>query len=72
MKMPTTSQLDSIPLLKKLNNYGDNGKKRGIRGKDVGEMLRDYGCLFELIPDNDTAAIVEPLNTERIPLTHRR
>ena len=63
---------DKIPLLKKLNNYGINGTKRGIRGRDVGDLVKGYKNLLSLIPDLDTAAIAEPLNTERIPLTHKR
>lgn len=67
-----TIEYEKIPLLHKLQNYGQNGTKRGIRGRDVGELVKDYKDLLSLIPDLDTAAIAEPLNTERIPLTHKR
>jgi hypothetical protein len=42
---------DNIPLLKRLDNYGLNGTKRGIRGRDVGELVRGFKDLLELIPN---------------------
>ena len=68
----TTHEFEKIPLLHKLQNYGQDGNKKGIRGRDVGELVKGYANLLELIPDLDTPAIAEPLNTERIPLTHKR
>ena len=68
----TNTDYQHIPLLQKLQNYGDTGKKRGIRGREVGELVKGYDNLLSLIPDLDTPAIAEPLNTERIPLTHKR
>ena len=56
----------------KLNNYGENGTKKGILGSDVGPLLRGYANLLQWIPDTDTPAIAEPLSSERFPLTHRR
>lgn len=64
--------IERIPLLNKLQNYGKDGTKHGIRGREIGELVKGYNNLLDLIPDLDTAAIAEPLNTERIPLTHRR
>ena len=43
-----------VPLLGKLNNYGENGTKKGIRGEDVGPLLRGYANLLQWIPDTDT------------------
>lgn len=43
-----------VPLLGKLNNYGENGTKKGIRGGDVGPLLRGYANLLQWIPDTDT------------------
>lgn len=63
---------EKVPLLQKLQNYGKDGTKQGIRGSEIGELVKGYGNLLELIPDLDTAAIAEPLNTERVPLTHKR
>lgn len=65
------SQL-SIPLLKKLNNYGRNGLKSPIRGTEVGELLKGYKSLSDLLPELDKPAICESTNSSRIPLTHRR
>jgi hypothetical protein len=51
LKSNTSSNADKIPLLKRLNNYGLNGTKRGIRGREVGELVRGFTNLLELIPD---------------------
>ena len=63
---------DAVPLLRKLNNYGLNGTKHGIRGSEVGPLLKGYKNLLQWIPDTDTPAIAEPLSLERTPLTHAR
>lgn len=42
---------EKIPLLNRLDNYGLNGTKKGIRGRDVGELVQGFKNLLELIPD---------------------
>eukprot|EP01038_Epipyxis_sp_PR26KG_P009637 gene9637-12976_t len=62
---------DIVPFLKKLNNYGLNGTKRDIRGSAVGEILRGYESLLELIPDTETVALTTPTPLKS-PLTHKK
>lgn len=62
----------SVPVLQKLGSYGQNGLRTPIRGSEVGELLKDYRNLADLLPSTNTPAICEPLNTERMPLTHQR
>jgi hypothetical protein len=61
---------NDIPLLRKLNNYGENGLKEGIRGREIAPLLKGYANLIELIPNISTPAIAEPLSRYRRPLTH--
>jgi non-ribosomal peptide synthetase component E (peptide arylation enzyme) len=62
----------NIPLLKKLQNYGRSGLKNPIRGVEVGEVLKNYQNLIDFLPNHNLPAICEPLNNERVPLTHKR
>lgn len=62
----------SVPVLQKLGSYGQNGLRTPIRGSEVGELLKDYRNLADLLPSTNTPAICEPLNAERMPLTHQR
>lgn len=71
-KMPVKYDLKQIPLLQKLNNYGEEGLKTPIRGIEVGTLLQDYVQLTDLLPSIDSPAICDPLNQDRIPLTHKR
>jgi hypothetical protein len=52
------------PLITMLRNYGENGLKRGgIRGLDVGELLRNkYDDLLDLLSDTHSPAIIDPAN----------
>jgi acyl-coenzyme A synthetase/AMP-(fatty) acid ligase len=59
-----------IPLLSKLNNYGENGKKTPISGKEVGELVKKYHSFIDLLPISSTPAICDPENPVRKPLTH--
>lgn len=61
-----------VPLLSMLKNYGQQGLKVPIRGAEVGELLRNYKCLADLLPNSSTPAICEPLSSIRSPLNHRR
>ena len=49
-----------IPLLSKLNNYGNDGNRTPINGTEVGNMVKGYPNLLALLPDNDYPAILEP------------
>ena len=64
----------TIPLLlKQLNNYGQFGTRKHIRGTDVAPLiLSPHATLLHYIPDSDTPAVAEPLSLERSPLTHAR
>jgi acyl-coenzyme A synthetase/AMP-(fatty) acid ligase len=59
-----------IPLLSKLNNYGESGKKTPISGKEVGELVKNYHTFIDLLPTTSTPAVCEPENPVRKPLTH--
>jgi len=65
------------PLLSKLNNYGQGGLRRGIRGAEVRALISEaYSELLDLLPRQDTPAICEPMtiSSEKggAPLTHKR
>ena len=60
------------PLLTKLNKYGEEGKKRMINGDEVAKLIAGYKDLCEFIPNSNSNAILEPLNTQRKPLEHKR
>ena len=62
----------NIPVLNKLNNYGLNGKKSPILGKEVGELLKDYKTIVDLLPSHSSPAICEPNNADRAPVTHEK
>ena len=63
--------MEDVPLLRLLNNYGEHGMKVGVRGREVGPLLRgQYASLVDLLPDLPTAAVAEPPGTERAPLRH--
>lgn len=72
--------MPAIPFLKKLNNYGMGGLKRGIRGVDIAKKINfandgdSYMGLLDLFPQEETPAICEPLSTstEKSHLTHKR
>lgn len=63
-----------IPLLKRLNNYGRNGTNKQIIGHEIGELVCGYDSLIDLLPSQDNIAIHESisLNSQRIPLSHKR
>ena len=61
-----------VPLLTRLNDYGRSGTRKGIRGVEIGALLQGYRNLLQLIPDTDTVCLLDPLNLEKTPLTHRR
>ena len=63
---------DLPPLLLKLNNYGQNGLNRSIRGKEVQNLLAGYANLADLMCSSDKDAIVEPMGARRNALTHKR
>jgi acyl-CoA synthetase (AMP-forming)/AMP-acid ligase II/acetyltransferase-like isoleucine patch superfamily enzyme/acyl carrier protein len=67
-----SSSNSRIPLLKKLNNYGLQGKKSPIVGKEIGELLKDYQNVLELLPSLSSPVICEPNNPDRAPLTHEK
>jgi acyl-CoA synthetase (AMP-forming)/AMP-acid ligase II len=58
-----------VPLLEKLNQYGEGGNKVPIRGSDVQSLLAGYGSLLDLIPDIESNAIVDA-SSERVALSH--
>lgn len=60
------------PICAKLANYGNQGKKTPIRGEEIGELLKDYDSLVDLLPNHASPAICEPSNGEKVPLTHAR
>lgn len=64
----------SVPFLSKLNNYGKNGLNRSIQGCDVGNLIKGYKDLKDLLPSTDIIAFCEQTqeNSFREPLTHKR
>ena len=64
------------PLLELLNNYGNNGNNKKIRGHEIGLLLKKYKSILDFIPQTESNAILEPtaLNGEQTntPLTHKR
>lgn len=61
------------PLLSLLQNYGQDGLNRNIRGVEIGNILANkYNEFIDLIPETNTPAVCEPLTTARQPLTHAR
>ncbi len=62
------------PLLKKLDNYGQQGLKTPIRGYEVGEILKDYEQFTDLLPSSNQPAICDPaaVNGAKKPLSHHR
>ena len=66
--------IKNSPILELLNNYGQNGTNKKIRGDDIGCLVKNYKSIIDFIPQTEDNAILEPaaLNGERIPLTHAR
>lgn len=60
-----------IPILDRLKNYGDHGRKVGIRGHDVNLLLGSVDSMLDFLPQIDLPAIREPLSVEREFLTHQ-
>lgn len=59
-----------VPIIQRLDNFGNSGRKYPIRGEDIGARLGPYESLLDLLPAHDGPAICEPTNPERAPLTH--
>jgi non-ribosomal peptide synthetase component E (peptide arylation enzyme) len=70
----TSNDTHVPPLLKKLNNYGQQGLKTPIRGSEVGEILQDYQQFTDLLPSSNRPAICDPaaITGAKKPLTHQR
>jgi acyl-coenzyme A synthetase/AMP-(fatty) acid ligase len=64
--------IDDIPLLDKLDNYGNGGKSRTIRGAEVQKLLAGYKGLTEWLPNIDSDAIAEPSSSQRKAVSHKR
>ena len=62
----------TIPVLKRLKGYGHSGLNRSIRGYEVGELLKDYSNLIELLPGSGDIALCEESSQQHLPLTHKR
>mmetsp|Transcript_1799 Transcript_1799/g.2830 ORF Transcript_1799/g.2830 Transcript_1799/m.2830 type:complete len:1652 (-) Transcript_1799:132-5087(-) len=58
----------NVPLLHLLGDYGEGGNKIGIRGYEIGPMLK-YESLIDLLPHTSDYAIREP-EGDRSPLRH--
>lgn len=61
--------METIPVLEKLYDYGNKGQRVPIKGTDVQLLLKGYQSLTELLPDNESSAILDPRN-DRLPLSH--
>jgi len=67
-----TADYSTIPVLNKLKGYGQSGLNRSIRGFEVGELLKGYVNLIELLPGSDNIALTEQSSQQHLPLTHKR
>lgn len=63
------------PLLEYLGDYGMEGNKENIRGRDVAERIKGYRGFDDLLPNSNAPAVAKPLSgshdAKKI-LTHAR
>jgi acyl-CoA synthetase (AMP-forming)/AMP-acid ligase II len=67
-----TPATPGVPLLEKLNNYGQGGKNRNILGAEVQHLVSGYVNIADLMPSTADNAVLEPLGAHRNALTHKR